>query len=366
MTSPLQKTMIGSGQLFCTLFVSRAVFIITMNADRLGGDNLMDNIVSAWAIFLVNYLIVIPIWILYRRHPTLNILDLSYVRLGKPAIVVTLLYILYFLFVDIYYLSFFQVFATNVMDPQMPTWLVGVTVLAVACYGAWRGIEAISRAAVFVFAAVCLGMVFVIFSMLGSIDPLNYKPLFYEGGSQTVQGMMLFLSGNTGFVTLLLLLPLVRGRKKLGFTIWNFGVYSLITLLILVMVGTLGAFLETQLFPVYTLTSIAEFGALRRLDAVFTAIWMVGLFVKLTLDIFLISMCVTKFAGSKIGKGSIFVSAALVAILSFWVSNNVDSQQFLYSEFPLLLLTLTCAVLVPVFLLIIDTVKRRKGEQHEN
>ena len=88
---------------------------------------------------------------------------------------------------------------------------------------------------------------------------------------------LIHISQSTGFATMALILPQVKGKRKKGFIIWNVAIYSFMALLIFVMVGSLGSFVKSQLFPVYTMSELAEAGPFSRLDAVFIGVWITGL-----------------------------------------------------------------------------------------
>lgn len=355
-----QKPYISALQFFSLLFISRAVIMITLNNQVLGGERLIDNVVSSVIAFGFNFIIIIPIWLLHRRRPTLNVVDYSYYLMGSLGVIIPVFYSLYFLIVNCYYMSFFQLFIVNVMDPKTPLWLVAVAVLLVAVYGAFKGIEAIARASGFIIVIVVAGLLFIILSLTPQIDPINYEPFFYDGFKQTATGTLLAIARTSCPAVIALILPLVKGRKKLGYAVWNTGIYLLMICLILVMVGALGGYLKNQLFPVYTASSIAEAGAFQRFDAIFLSVWMTGLFLKTSLDLFLISFCVKRFAGDKASKITIVAAAVLIMALTLLITNSVKIQAVFYNLSFLLSFTVTAILLIPLVLLIWDSVKSRK------
>ena len=60
---------------------------------------------------------------------------------------------------------------------------------------------------------------------------------------------MLFLGRSTGLATLAILLPATKGKKKIGFTVWNVITYLLMSIIMVIMVGVLGNAIQTQMFP---------------------------------------------------------------------------------------------------------------------
>lgn len=352
-----QKHFISAAQLFSTLFIGRLIIILTTNAQLAGGGNFIDNVFSSLLAMALNFILIIPIYLLHRRRPTLNIIDDSYFLFGKFGMIISLFYGIYFIAVNWYYLSFFQLFIENVIDPQTPVWLISVAVLVVACYGAYKGVEAIVRVSGFILIAISAGLIFIITTLSFQIDPINYEPAFYEGNRQMIMGMVLYLARSTGFAMIALLLPITKGKKKLGFSIWNISVYLAMAIILLVMVGAVGDYLKTQLFPVYAATSMAEAGPFQRLDAVYLGMWMMGLFIKIALDLFLVSLCITKSFGNTAGKISIIVGAILIAIISQMTTFFQSLQSFFYGPWFLGFYTFLVAFFIPFILLITDRIK---------
>ena len=82
-------------------------------------------------------------------------------------------YGLYFLFICGYNLSFYSAFVSSVMAPKFSLLLLASAVLLTACYGAFRGVEALARASGIIIVIVVACLVFFITALLFKLDPLN-------------------------------------------------------------------------------------------------------------------------------------------------------------------------------------------------
>ena len=164
-----RKCLISAGQLFSLLLVSSLIIMVTTNSTWTGGGDFLDNIISCAIAFAVNFIAVIPLGLLYRRKPTMNILDHGYHLTGWFGTVIALFYGLYFLTIDCYYLSVFQVFNANMIEPEMPSWLIVIAVLVVAVYAAWKGVESISRTSVFILVMLLIGFLFILVTSIPHI-----------------------------------------------------------------------------------------------------------------------------------------------------------------------------------------------------
>ena len=351
---------ISAGQLFAILFVNRSVIMLTHNTLLGGGENMMDNILSALLALGLNFVLILPLYFLHRRNPQENILDSGERLVGKPGLILlAVFYGLYFMAIDSYYLSFFQIFLNNIMEPLMPVWLIALTFIAVVCYAAYQGIEAVARTAGFALAIIVIGMVWIGVALLPKIQMINYDPFLYNGPKQTIVGTTLFLARSTGFTTMALLLPRVNGKKKLKFCIWNVSIYGLMIFLLLGMIGVGGSYLKNQLFPVYTAASLADAGVLERLDVVFITIWVAGLFIQMSTDAYLFMACLRKVANKKVSRIALPIAASLVAILSITVTRSLPLQKIFYGVPLLFTITVTAAVGIPLVLLLIDLVRKK-------
>ena len=345
-----RKCLISAGQLFSLLLVSSLIIMVTTNSTWTGGGDFLDNIISCAIAFAVNFIAVIPLGLLYRRKPTMNILDHGYHLTGWFGTVIALFYGLYFLTIDCYYLSVFQVFNANMIEPEMPSWLIVIAVLVVAVYAAWKGVESISRTSVFILVMLLIGFLFILVTSIPQVKSENFKPLLYNGWDQTIQSTMLFLGRSTGIATLAILLPATKGNKTIGFTVWNVVTYLLMSIIMVIMVGVLGNAIQTQMFPMHTLAAISGIGPFQRMDSIFLGIWLMGVFIK--------------------------GGAVAVGIISVLITKSVALQHLFFDVYLLAPLTLFASFVIPLILLLIDTIKcknktiRRMEEtlevQHEN
>ena len=95
------------GQLYCIAFMSRPIVMLSLNSAVLGGNNAVDNTVSAGIGLLLSLISAIPVFWLCSRYPALNILDVASGAMGRVGLLVPILYLLYFVLMGCYYVSFF-------------------------------------------------------------------------------------------------------------------------------------------------------------------------------------------------------------------------------------------------------------------
>ena len=330
----MERTKISSAQFFIAMFVSRVVVTIALNAHYTGGENMLDTIFSYLIAMAIGAVLAVPIWMALGRSGERGVPELAMENMGWAGRLVPICYGLYFVLVGGTSLALFQIFLMDTVNPGFSAGMVITALVGVALYGAMRGIETVARCATCVFVVLLLGcgLVFSIVARRFSLD--NLEPLFCGGLSQTGQGVVLFLARTSIFADMAVLLPQVKGRKKLGFFGWMAGTSLFVGVTVLLIVGCLGRYAYTQNFPVYVLASITEVRSLQRLDAVFTGVWMMGLVIKLACDLYACRVCFSALTKRKEPKWAHWATGVAVLVLALAIAGQSRMQRwFLDTKF---------------------------------
>ena len=257
-----KRPAITVSQLFSLLFISRMVVSMTYGNVLIGDSELWDHLISALLSMILTWILLVPTYKLFSMDKKMNVFDNLRDICGKYGFILIGVYILYFLIVGFHTVSVFEKFIFNAINPPISIPFLTVLLLFSSCYGAYKGLEAICRASGLIFVFTVFAMIFFLVSLISSIEPINYKPLMYEGYESVLEGIELLISQSMCIPAMGILLPMARGDHKKGIIIWNFGVYFVFVCLILLVVGTMGDFVGTQLFSVYTAAGIGKFGSL--------------------------------------------------------------------------------------------------------
>lgn len=359
----MSHTKISSAQFFVAMFVSRVVVTIALNAHYTGGENLLDNIISNLLAMALSLLIALPIWLALGREHSASVPELAMSSLGRAGGLIPLCYGLYFVLAGGTSLALFQIFLMDTVNPGFSAALVVTALLAVALYGAVRGLETVARCAVCVFAALLLGCGLVFAMVSARFQWGNLEPLFYNGFGQTRQGVTLFLARTSLFADMAVLLPQVKGRKKLGFVGWMLGTALFMGSLIFLLAGCLGRYAYTQNFPVYVLASLSEVRSLQRLDAVFTGIWMMGLITKLAFDLYACRVCFTALTQRKEPKPALWLTALAILLLALFTAQSRAMQDFLLDTDFLFLCTILSGALLPLIVWLACCLRGRRARK---
>lgn len=257
----------------------------------------------------------------------------------------------------------FDLFASSELFPgtEMTYFLIGLVGVCIAL--SFCGIGALGRAST-IFTLVVVGATaFASFTLTKDVDSLNFTPLFENGVGKFITDSLTFSLQASEIGAIVIFFPEIKGNIKKHYILWSVLSAVSFSFILFFVVGTLGAFSDTQLFPTYTAITLAQFGLFERLDALETAIWILCVVTKLTLYISLIVKCIC-FAFPKLSEKitSVSVGVVITGFLIF-ISGNIQNFGFI-SFIPLVVGVYVFPVLVlPTILLIYGFIKRRKKNE---
>ncbi len=353
---------LNSSQVYITMFVSQALLMLTMNTVYSSGARMQDFLISVGIAFFLNILLMLPTALLLRMYPGKSILEISRELMGRYAAVVYGIYLLYYTVMSSYYLSFFELFLANVLDPKISLLMVTISVMGVSAYSAWRGLEAVVRVAELVAVILILGFVFLLSALFPKVESVEFLPFFENSFSSYMTGALLLFSRSGALSMVGILIPHTKGKKVGGFLLYNFTFYVIFSLILIACVGTMGGYLDHWLFPVYSASAFAQTGILQSMDALFVAMWICGLMTKLSMDLSLSSLC-CRHISPRVKKWPILPVAAVSGAVSLMICYNKTMQNLFFSLqllLPVLLLTLGA---IPVLLLILHFCRKKQTEK---
>lgn len=347
---------ISVSQLFIMLFISRTIVNITYSVYVTDTRNMWEYITSCGITFILTLFMAMPVYYMNKKFNGESVLDVSYNIFNRVGTVIAIIYAVYFVWVLCYTLSLFDLFVTDLMNPKISSVALSLAVIGASIYGSYKGVEALARSSSIVFISIVALVLFIVCALFSQVDKLNIEPLFNNGVNATVDGVLFMIARNSCIPVMAVALSLTNGgntKIKKGIFWWCFGIYATSAVLIYLSVGVLGRYyLATQTFPIYTVASVAQIGIFKRLDAVFLGVWTAGIFIKSSLFIYLVSLCIKKIWGEKASKIAIAVTGAIVFLCSFGISSSQTMVDILFNNYILLSLTILTAVVIPLILLL--------------
>lgn len=312
MTVQNSKGKISAFQFFSLVFVSRAVVSLTYIQAVTVGDFSTEILISYVFSFLLSVLFSLPAVFCIKKGIS--------IRENKFA---SLFYTIYCLYICSLTVSRFCNFIVSKMNSHVPVFVILFIVLLSAGYGAYLGIESLSRFGFFCAVSLCLVTVVVIGLNIKNFDILNLYPVYANTKSDMVKSTLIFCSNTTQSVLLLLLSDKVNINPVKPYF---FGIglsYFIMFLFLLFCCGVLGSNANLQSFPIYSLFCLASVGDMSRLDILHTSFWTFAVYLKCAV---LLYCCTDNYAKNRKPKAVFFFTALsliIAVVINYFVGTHM-------------------------------------------
>lgn len=298
-------------------------------------------------IFIPASLIVgVPSFFILKKHKELN-QNRQYIEKTTVLKVIAMLYAFAYFISILKTISRFDLFASSELFPNSDMFAFLLLIIIVCAVLSFTGLGALARSSVVFLVLVGLSTAVVMLSLHGEIDLFNFTPLFRNGISAFFEDGLLFAMQATEIGAITFFLPDITGNMKKSFISWSVLSAVSFSLVFFFVIGSLGSFADTQLFPTYTAVSLASFGLLERIDALETAIWIICVVEKTALYILIVSKALKYAINGVSQKLFAVVTAVVVALLTGLASYNIERFAFLSDDRLTIALFLSVALVLP-------------------
>lgn len=341
------KEKVSANQFFMLLYLSllNTVFMyLSSDGIKIAST---DTILRPVVFLLVAFAVYVPIGLIIKHHSQLTSKRLYIQK-------TTFLKILAFLYAAIYFISIlkslarFDLFVSSELFPNSDMTIFIVIITLTCAILSLLGLGALSRAAGVFSALVIISTVLVMVSLRSEINFMNFTPVFENGLLDFSKEGLLFAAQATEIGTIIMFLPEIEGNVKRAYSRWVVFSSISVALIFFFVVGSLGAFADSQLFPTYTAVTLASFGLLERIDALETGVWILCVTEKVAFYFLVVSKAVN-YTFKKLSRKVIAIGAgALVSVIISFVSYNIKRFSFLSSDILSVTLFLLSTVILPI------------------
>ena len=220
-------------------------------------------------------LLSLPAIYCYKKHK--NPFDIKWVGF---------FYSLYFIFIAGINISRFSYFASTTLNPNSQAWMFSIIVAACAFYGAYLGIEGLSRFSAFGFSLLVASILAALILNLQNYQEINLYPVIRNSNDEMINNILTMTGNSTELALFLCLSKKVNGRAVKPY-VWSL-IASFFSLFVLVLFvnAVMGDAASLQVFPIYTLFQYAKIGLFERIDVLYISFWIFGIFTKSVLLIY--------------------------------------------------------------------------------
>lgn len=347
------KGKISPFQFFVMLFISRTLTTVTYISSYTKGILISDMLIQPFFRISIGIIIMIPIYLLYKKSNDKNVLDLAKEKSTKLSKPLAAIYVLAFFYFTVVTVARLDVFAGTVVFPEIDVDYMIIFVIAFCCYGAYLGFEALGRSAVLTSVLVIPAIVFILLALTDKVDLLNLTPVFYNGVAPVVKNAVDSIGQTIEYAVIAIAIPKVSGKMTKGFFIWLFSQTLLMAVMFFFAGTVMGNFSSTQLFPFHTLASLAEFTILDRLDAVFTSVWIMCAFIKASLLIFLQAEILYKEFGKLKKSNYLAIVGAVSVAVNLFIAGGIERFTVIDNAIIKIIVTTVTAFIIPLIILIL-------------
>jgi len=268
---------------------------------------------------------------------------------------VSKLYYAYFLIVASVSVSRFSYFASTTLNPEKQGWLFALIVCICAFYGAFLGIEALSRFSAFCFVLLNLAVVSVILCNFNTFREINFYPVITSSKFDLIENAVVFASNTSEIAMFLAIFPKANGRCERSYIRSVCLSFLTVFILLYFAIAVMGKSAAIRNFPFYSFFQISKFGTFERLDVLHISFWIMGVFVKAVTSLYCANSCIS----NRPKRSFVFASSFIVFVISILMLKLSGGQGVNY-EFTMILFFVFC-VIIPAGTLVFK--KKNYGDE---
>lgn len=357
------RGIITSGQLFVLFFISRIILAVFCSPKISGVNTLWDYFLPVIISLFLSMLMLVPVLIMCRQNRQISVSEYSYKYFGKAGNIITILYALYFFIGCIYSLSVYYNFLKFVSPDGIQISFILILLVIACVYASFKGLEAVSRLSGIVLVMLIIAAVILISFLSPRLSDSNYLPLYYTNPTSTTETVIFILSRMNSIAVLAMLYPVTKGNITKSAVICNIFVFLVFISMILLLTGSLGEYLDAQLFPVYQ--SIDGSGKLQRFNPMFLGVSGAGIFCEISMLLYVISQCIKNVSSEKTGRKFTVIGGILSAAIALCISGSDTILNILFNKYLCFVVTLIFAFVIPLLIVIVNAVRNRKRKNRK-
>ena len=338
---------IPSKRMFFSFFICSTAIILLANYNFLKDTSFTFNIFAVLTGLAISFLFFIPSMVI-RKRTELDFISFAHKVTPSGIIFVSAYYTLYFIFtIEYFLLRYTDMFVKNI-NPDANKFIIALILILVCFYSALKGVNAISRSALFIFAFSFLSYVLIFSGLINSLD-FSHNTFQLKGSSGD------FVSSSLYFLTpsfIAVIFACVSGKAK------NFKpkhiVYVLISvaliflLFIFFMYFAIGDYTFNQEYQSFLLSKASQLGTLGGLDGLYLSVTTLAVFLIISLVICCIKSTLGEYSNTK--NTLVFTAIIFVLFLCSGFFNSVE--EILTNTLIFNILNFISAVVIPSLYLV--------------
>lgn len=280
---------------------------------------------------------LLAVWIaisLGRLYPKCTLIEAGTSILGKwGGWLIGLSYVFYLPHLTGVVISQYGQFINGNALPRTPSFIVTGTLVFVCALNVRSGIEVIGRSSQ-IFTTLFVVLLAVLFVLLtGELDLAELLPFGERGLAASLKGAFGPSAWFSEYIAIAFMLPYVRDRNK-AWSKCNMSVLFVtlaMTMTNLVCLFLMGDLTDSFIYPVMIAAryiTIADF--MQHLEALVIAIWISGIYVKISVFLYIFSVVVAQWLNLKDYRPIVMPLAFLCTVYAYWVAGSQADLAAIY------------------------------------
>lgn len=357
----MTKNKVTTFQFYSLLYICSVVAAFMFVSTTLIDLGSTDAILFPTVFGILSLLTIIPTFAFNKKSKGESVLTAIRKRNKLFSDLIAFSYIILVFVLLLRTLARLDLFVSSEVFPENTMTFLIVSIVIVSVFLSLLDIGALSRASTIFLIMVTISVSIVVTSAFSNIEMVNIVPFFMNGETEFFKQALAYSVFFPESACLILFLSNIKGDIKKGYLLYILFLVFSLTIVSFTVVGALGEFSNTQLFPAFAISSVGEFRVLERFESIQSSVWTVCIIAKTTLQIMIISNCIRHlFPKIKWWTPNALTGIAATAFI-IYISNGVTRFSFMSSQ---LWVTVSYILLVVVLpsIAFVSMLKKKRGE----
>lgn len=333
---------LSSVQLMISFFVFSSAVIILQNFYAASDTSFLMNLICVVLGVLIAFLFFVPS-IIIRSQTKLDFMSFAHLKTPNAIIFTSAFYAMYFVYAAGYFLVTYTEMFNQKLNPEGNIYVIAFLLLSACVYAVYKGINAITRCGIFIFAFSLLAFTLIFSGNIANLDFVNYSFTFNGSNSDFINNLSYFLT----ISVIAVIFACVSGKTK-NFKIRHIVITMAATVVLFALAMffvffVLGDYGRQQSFQFFTLSKSAKFGTMNGMDSLYLSLSTSSVFLIISI----ITVCINKATGKIKNIKMALIFSLLIFILFICARNFNSVKEILINVHILNILTFVAAVLIP-------------------
>jgi len=357
----MTQTKVTTFQFYSLLYICSVVAAFMFVSTTLIDLGTTDAILFPTVFGILSIITIIPTFAFYKKSKGESVLIAIRKRNKLFSDIIAFSYIVLVFIMLLRTLARLDLFVSSEVFPENTMTFLIVSIVIVSVFLSLLDIGALSRAATIFLIMVTISVSIVVTSAFSNIETVNLVPFFMNGEVEFIKQAFFYSVFFPESACLILFLSNIKGNIKKGYYLYILLLVLSLTIVSFTVVGALGEFSNTQLFPAFAISSVGEFRVLERFESIQSSVWTVCIIAKTTLQIMIISNCIRHLLPKiKWWTPNVLTGVVATAFI-IYISQGVTRFSFVSSQ---IWVTVTYILLVVVLpsVALLSILKKKRGE----